>query len=111
MASFIPVLVGYYLLRQNRPDMRRPVRLPEFMKYIALFLAASYFIIWSTAGWSRRRFRTRSLDGNDTKVYFFIGWAILLSYVFFYWYRVKVEDPKHEAQARAPEPPPMPAGD
>src|SRR6476620_9976161 len=24
-ASFIPVLVGYYLLRQNRPDMRRPV--------------------------------------------------------------------------------------
>jgi hypothetical protein len=31
--------------------------------------------------------------------------------VFFYWYRVKVEDPKHETQAQTPEPPPIPAGD
>ena len=44
-------------------------------------------------------------------MYFFIGWAILLSYVFFYWYRVKVEDPKHETHAEAAEPPPMVAGD
>ena len=110
-ASFIPVLVGYYLLRKNRPDMRRPVRMPNFMKYIALFLAASYFIIWSYGGLVEASLPNALLGGNDTKVYFFIGWAILLSYVFFYWYRVKVEDPKHETQARAPEPPPMPAGD
>jgi len=110
-ASFIPVLVGYYLLRKNRPDMRRPVRMPEFFKYIALFLAASYFVIWSYGGLVEASLPNALLGGNDTKVYFFIGWAILLSYVFFYWYRVKVEDPKHESQAQAPEPPPIPAGD
>ena len=110
-ASFIPVLVGYYLLRKNRPDMRRPVRMPEFMKYIALFLAVSYFVIWSYGGLVEASLPNALLGGNDTKVYFFIGWAILLSYVFFYWYRVKVEDPKHETQAQTPEPPPIPAGD
>jgi amino acid transporter len=111
-ASFLPVLVGYYLLRKNRPDMRRPVRLPEFMKYVALFLAGLYFVIWLYGGLVEASLPNALLNNNDTKVYFFIGWAILLSYVFFYWYRVKVEDPKHAAKAAAaPEPPAMPAGD
>jgi amino acid transporter len=109
-ASFIPVLVGYYLLRRYRPDMRRPVRMPGFFKYIALFLAAAYFVIWSYGGLVEASLPNALLNGNDTKVYFFIGWAILLSYVFFYWYRVKVEDPKHESR-QTPEPPPIPAGD
>jgi hypothetical protein len=29
LASFIPVLVGYYLLRKERPNLRRPFKLPE----------------------------------------------------------------------------------
>ena len=100
-ASFLPVLVGYYLLRKYRPDMRRPVRLPEFFKYIALILAAFYFVIWSYGGLVEASLPNAALNNNDTKVYFFIGWAILLSYVFFYWYRVKVEDPKHAAESAA----------
>ena len=36
LAAFIPVLVGYYLLRKHRPNVRRPFRLPEWMKYVAL---------------------------------------------------------------------------
>ncbi len=111
MASFIPVLVGYYLLRKNRPDMRRPVRMPEFFKYIALFLAACYFVIWSYGGLVETTLPNALLGGNDTRVYFFIGWAILLCYLPLYWYRVKVEDPKHATEARAPEAPPMAAGD
>ena len=39
LASFIPVLVGYYLLRKHRPNVRRPFKLPEWMKYVALALA------------------------------------------------------------------------
>ena len=34
--SFVPVLIGYYLLREDKPHLRRPFKLPEFMKYIAL---------------------------------------------------------------------------
>ena len=68
-------------------------------------------MIWSYGGLVEASLPNALLGGNDTKVYFFIGWAILLSYVFLYWYRVKVEDPKHEGTPGAAEPPPMVAGD
>ena len=94
--SFIPVLVAYYLLRQDRPEMRRPFKLPEFFKYIALFLAGLYFIIWSYGGIVEASLPNAFLGNNDTKVYFVIGWVILLSYLPLYWYRKRVEDPKYE---------------
>jgi amino acid transporter len=109
-ASFIPVLVGYYLLRKYRADMKRPVRMPDFFKYIALFLAAFYFVIWSYGGLVEASLPNALLGGNDTKIYFFIGWAILVSYLPIYWYRVKVEDPKHRAEGE-PSAPPLTAGD
>jgi amino acid transporter len=96
-ASFIPVLVGYYLLRRYRPDMKRPVRLPDFFKYIALSMAALYFVIWLYGGLVEASLPNAFLNNNDTKIYFLIGWLILISYLPLYWYRVKVEDPKHEA--------------
>jgi amino acid transporter len=110
LASFIPVLVGYYLLRKYRPDMRRPVRLPEFFKYIALAMAAGYFVIWSYGGLVYTSLPNALLGGADTRVYFFIGWVILLSYLPLYWYRIKVEDPKYASQT-PPDAPQMAAGD
>jgi len=97
LASFIPVLVCYYLLRVDEPDRRRPVRLPGFFKWIALAMAAVYFVIWSFGGLVYTSLPNPALGGNDTRVYFFIGWVILLSYLPLYWYRKKVEDPKHAA--------------
>ena len=99
LASFIPVLIGYYLLRTHRPDMRRPVRLPEFMKYVALIMAALYFVIWIYGGIVYTSLPNALLAGADTRVYYFIGWAILLSYLPLYWYRKKVEDPKHAGES------------
>src|SRR5690242_2747581 len=88
LGSFIPVLIGYYLLRRFRPDMGRPVRMPGFFKYIALAMAALYFVIWSYGGYEYARI-------GNTRIYYFIGWLVALSYVFFYWYRVYIEDPKY----------------
>src|SRR5215210_226950 len=48
--SFLTVLVGYYLLRNDRPNVTRPFRLPEFFKYIALGMAALYAVIWLYGG-------------------------------------------------------------
>jgi hypothetical protein len=93
------VLIGYYQLRRFRPDMGRPVRMPGFFKYIALAMAALYFVIWSYGGYEYARI-------GDTRIYYFIGWLVALSYVFFYWYRVYFEDPKYSG---ASEPPPSPA--
>lgn len=84
-ASFLPVLVGYYLLRQDKPDARRPFKLPEFMKYVALLLAVFYFVIWLYGG------LVYSKLGN-AEIYYWAGWAVLFAYLPFYWYRVYVED-------------------
>ena len=89
--SFIPVLIGYYLLRQWRPNVRRPYRLPEWMKYAALALAAVYAIIYVWGG-PVYASCTCSQAGKSTLPYYFIGIATLLSYLPLYWYRKKVED-------------------
>ena len=74
--------------------------MPGFFKYIALAMAALYFVIWSYGGYEYARI-------GDTRIYYFIGWLVALSYVFFYWYRVYIEDPKY---SEAGEPPPAAGG-
>jgi amino acid transporter len=87
--SFLSVLVGYYLLRRYRPNVKRPVKLPEFMKYVALAMAAFYFVIWLYGGIEYSRI-------GDTRIYYWIGWGVALAYIPFYLYRTRIED-KREA--------------
>ena len=89
--SFIPVLIGYYCLRNWRPNVRRPYRLPEWMKYLALFIALVYAIIYVWGG-PVYASCTCSQAGKSTLPYYFIGIATLLSYLPLYWYRKYVED-------------------
>jgi amino acid transporter len=91
LASFIPVLIGYYLLRRDRPNVRRPFKLPEWMKYVALLIAGMYAMIYFWGG-PVYASCTCSLAGKSTLPYYFIGIATVLSYVLFYWYRRYVED-------------------
>ena len=78
--SFLPVLIGYYLLRQDKPHLRRPFKLPEFMKYGALLLALIYFIFWLFGGlWYSKL--------GNVQIYYWLGWATLLAYLPLYWYR------------------------
>jgi amino acid transporter len=94
--SFIPVLIGYYLLRKDRPDVRRPFKMPEFMKYVALALAAFYAIIYV---WGGPVYASCSCNaaGVKTLPYYFIGIATLLTYIPLYYYRKKVEDKRTPA--------------
>ena len=80
LASFIPVLVGYYLLRKYRPNVRRPFRLPEWMKYVALAIAVFYAVIYFYGGPvyaiaratrpARRRCRTTSSGSGVLLAYY-----------------------------------------
>jgi amino acid transporter len=90
--SFLPVLVGYYLLRKYKPNARRPVRLPEFFKYIALGMAVFYFVIWLYGGIYYSKI-------GHTLVYYLAGWGVLIAYLPLYWYRVKVEDKREVPEA------------
>ena len=90
--SIVPVLIGYYLLREDKPHLRRPFKLPEFMKYIALAIAAFYFIVWLFGGlWYSKL--------GNVQIYYWLGWATLLAYLPLYWYRVYVEDKRAPAIA------------
>jgi len=90
VASFIPVLIGYYLLRQDQPNLRRPFKLPEYMKYVALAVAAVYFVFWLFGGlWFSAL--------GSVEIYYWAGWVTLLAYLPLYWYRVYVEDKRKPA--------------
>jgi len=86
LASFIPVLIGYYLLRKHRPNLRRPFRLPEFMKYVALGLAALYAVIYF---WGGPVYASCSCSqaGHSTLPYYFLGLGVLALYLPLYLWR------------------------
>jgi amino acid transporter len=106
LASFIPVLIGYYLLRKHRPNVRRPFKLPEWMKYVALAIAALYTLIYFYGGPVYASCSCNAA-GRKTLPYYFIGIAVLLSYLPLYYWR-KRDD--RRAEATAPSAPPvMPA--
>jgi amino acid transporter len=100
LASFIPVLVGYYLLRKYRPNVRRPFRLPEWMKYVALGMAALYAIIYFYGGPVYASCSCNAA-GRKTLPYYFIGIAVLLAYYPLYLWR-KRDDRKSQALDTTP---------
>ena len=108
LASFIPVLIGYFLLRKYRPNVRRPFKLPEWMKWVALAIAGVYLIIYFYGGPVYASCACNAA-GRKTLPYYFIGIGVVLSYVFFYLYRKYVEDkrPEHAAVPAAVAAPPM----
>jgi amino acid transporter len=94
LASFIPVLIGYFILRTDRPNVRRPFKLPGFMKWVALAIAAIYAVIYFYGGPLYASCGCNAA-GTKTLPYYFIGWGVLLLYLPLYWYRKYREDPAH----------------
>ncbi|HXN01083.1 MAG TPA: APC family permease [Candidatus Dormibacteraeota bacterium] len=91
VGSFVPVLIGYYFLRRWRPDLHRPYRLPEFMKYVALGVAALYAFIWAVGlPWCAITGCATGGTGNNLIAYF-VGIAVVLAYLPLYWWR-KAQD-------------------
>ena len=77
LASFIPVLIGYFLLRKYRPNVRRPFKLPEWMKYVALVIAAIYTVIYFYGGPVYASCACNAA-GRKTLPYYFIGIGVVL---------------------------------
>jgi amino acid transporter len=87
----IPVLVGYFLLRHTRPNLPRPIRLPEWMKWVALALAAFFLVIYFYGGPIYASCKC-SQAGHSTLPYYFMGFVVLALYLPLYLYRRLVED-------------------
>jgi amino acid transporter len=101
LASFIPVLVGYFLLRKFRPNVRRPFKLPEWMKYLALVIAGVYTVIYFYGGPTYAAC-TCNAAGRKTLPYYFIGIVVVLAYLPLYCYRKHYEDKRHQTDAPPP---------
>jgi amino acid transporter len=84
-ASMALVVFAYFLLKHNRPDIPRPYSLPNFMKWVALFIGAFFAIVWLLGGIFYSNI-------GDTSVYYFIGIGVLLMYIPLYLYRTRIED-------------------
>jgi amino acid transporter len=91
LVPFFTVLFAYWYLRQTRPNLKRPIRLPNFMKYVSLAILALYFFIWAYGGPIYANC-TCNAAGQKTLVYYFLGFAALALYVPMYLWRKRIED-------------------
>jgi amino acid transporter len=90
-ASLTLVVFAYFLLRQRRPDLERPYRLPEFMKWVALGIGTFFAIVWLLGGIFYSNI-------GDTLTYYLIGIGVLLLYIPLYLWRTQVEDKRVGAE-------------
>jgi amino acid transporter len=81
-------LVGYFLMRHWHPKLERPVRLPEFMKYVALALGLFLLFDWAYGGY----YASDIAVAAGKRWLFFLGLAVTLLYIPMYAYRKMVED-------------------
>ncbi len=86
VGSFVPVLLGYYFLRRWKPNLHRPFRLPEWMKYVALLVAAFYFFTWAYAIPLCSIHGCAVGSGNELPQYF-LGWVVVLAWFPLWWWR------------------------
>ncbi|MBI1880164.1 MAG: APC family permease [Chloroflexi bacterium] len=80
-------LIGYFLYRQFHPELKRPVRMPEYFKYIALILGIFFLFVWVYGGY----YASDIAVAAGKRWLFFLGLAIMLLYIPFYLYR-RAED-------------------
>ena len=83
-------LIGYFLYRQNYPDLKRPVRMPGFMRYLALAIGVFFLFVWPYGGY----YASDIAVGPGKRWLFFLGLGVCLLYLPLHAYRRFVDDRK-----------------
>src|SRR5262249_33136536 len=83
-------LIGYFLYRQRFPELKRPVRMPGFMRYFALAIGVFFLFVWSYGGY----YAADIAVGPGRHWLFFWGLGICFLYWLLHGYRRFIEDPK-----------------
>ncbi len=81
-------LVGYFLYRQWHPNEPRPVRMPGWLRFVALALGAFFLFVWGYGGYHA----SDVVLAPGKRWLFFLGLGVLLLYLPLYAYRRYVED-------------------
>ncbi|MGA2984972.1 MAG: APC family permease [Terriglobia bacterium] len=81
-------LIGYFLYRQKYPDLLRPVRMPGFLRYVALVIGVFFLFVWAYGGY----YSSDIAVGPGKRWLFFLGLGVCLLYLPLHAYRRFVED-------------------
>jgi hypothetical protein len=92
-----PVLLGYFFLRQWKPDLLRPFRLPEWTKWVALALAVYYAFVWLIS-LPYCAFSGCATAGGNNLIAYFVGLLVVAMYFPLYGWRRR-----EDVQARVAE--------
>jgi amino acid transporter len=86
--SLALALIGYFLHRQYQPDAPRPVRLPGFVRFVALGLGIAFLFIWAYGGY----YASDIAVSAGKRWLFFLGLAVIFMYMPLFAYRRLVDD-------------------
>ena len=86
-------LIGYFLYRQRHRGLERPVKMPGFMRFVALALGVFFLFVWIYGGYHASDIAVAS----GKRWLFFLGLGIILLYFPLYAYRRLVEDRRMSA--------------
>jgi amino acid transporter len=88
LLSLALALIGYFLYRHYYPELPRPVRMPGFLRYIALLIGGFFLFVWIYGGW----FASDYAVAPGKRWLFCLGLGVILLYVPLALFRRYVED-------------------
>lgn len=91
-------LGGYFVHRQFRPELPRPVRMPGWMRWPALASFIFFMIIWAYGGWNAPKL---VVGPNESSFLFFLGLVVIAAYIPLYHWRQAAD--RRTGQALTPE--------
>ena len=75
--------LGYFVHRHVHPELERPYRLPQAMKWLALALGLFIAVLWGFGGWNA----PAVVVGSKDESLFFLGLVIIAAYLPLYFWR------------------------
>jgi amino acid transporter len=78
-------LGGYWFLAQFHPELARPVKMPSFIKWLALCVFIFFMFDWVFGGWNAPKYVVGPKEGQSL---FWLGLVVVLTYWPLYWWRV-----------------------
>ena len=88
---------AYFAHRQTRPSVERPVRLPGFMRWVALAIGIFCAVLWAFGGWNSPAI----VVGSPSHSLFFVGVLVLAAYVPLHLWR-RISDRRAAGQSSMP---------
>jgi amino acid transporter len=97
------VFFAYFAHRHTRPTIHRPVRLPGFMRWVALAIGIFCAVLWLFGGWNSPSI----VIGTSSHTLFFVGVLVLAAYFPLHMWR-RMTDRRMQTAAAAIKPEPEP---